>query len=248
MLGELFVLALAGTATALATGLGAVPVFVLEHRAAALRPLLWGLAAGLMSVASIVGLLEPALDEGSSLAVGAGLLAGVAFLLASRRVLARRDVHVGGLRGAGVRRSLLVVGVLFVHSLPEGFAIGTAFASEREGLGLFVLLAIALQNVPEGTASAIPMQDAGFSRAQQFWTAVATSAPQPAGAVVAYLLVERIEALLPFSFAFAAGAMLALVVAELLPQAFTAQGWPTALAGAAGGAAVMLALSAAIGV
>jgi zinc transporter, ZIP family len=248
VLGELTVLALAGTGTALATGLGAVPVFVLGERAGALRPLLWGLAAGLMAVASVVGLLEPALEEGSGAVVAAGTVAGIAFLIASRRALAHRDVHVGELRGAGVRRSVLVVGVLFVHSLPEGFAIGTAFASEREGLGLFVLLAIALQNVPEGTASAIPMQQAGFPASQQFWAAVATSLPQPLGAVVAYLLVEQIQALLPFSFAFAAGAMLALVVLELVPQAFSRRTWRAALAGALIGAAAMLALSAAVGV
>jgi zinc transporter, ZIP family len=246
--GELLLLALAATGTALATGLGAVPVFVLGERAAALRPLLWGLAAGLMGVASVVGLLAPAFDEGSGAVVLGGLLAGVLFLVASRRALAGRDVHVGGLRGAGVRRSLLVLGVLFVHSLPEGFAIGTAFASEREGLGLFIVLAIALQNIPEGTASAIPMQQAGFPAWQQFWAAVATSLPQPLGAVVAYLLVEQIQALLPFSFAFAAGAMLALVALELVPQAFTARTWRSALAGAAAGALAMLALSAGAGV
>ena len=106
---------------------------------------------------------------------------------------------------------MLVVAVLFVHSIPEGFAIGTAYASERQGLGLFVILAIALQNVPEGTTSAIPMHDAGFSRWQQFWGAVLTSAPQPVGAIAAYLLVEEIDGLLPISFAFAAGAMLSLV-------------------------------------
>ena len=139
------------------------------------------------------------------------------FLLGSRRLLAGRDVHVGKLRGAGVRRSLLVFGVLLVHSLPEGFAIGTAFASDTEGLALFVFLAIALQNIPEGTSVAIPMESAGFGRAQQFWAAVLTSAPQPVGAVIAYLAVEQITGLLPFSFAFAAGAMLALVVVELRP-------------------------------
>ena len=201
-----------------------------------------------MTVASVVGLLAPALDAGSGVAVAAGLLAGVLFLVAGRRALERRDVHVGGLRGAGVRRSVLVFGVLLVHSLPEGFAIGTAFASEQSGLGVFVLLAIALQNVPEGTTSAIPMRDAGFSPSQQFWAAVATSAPQPVGAVVAYMLVEEFEALLPVSFAFAAGAMLALVLLELVPQAFTRRTWRMALAGTLGGAAVMLALSVAIGV
>jgi zinc transporter, ZIP family len=244
---ELALLAAAGTGTALATGLGAVPVFTLGVRGDALRPLLWGIAAGIMGVASVVGLLKPALDEGSVAVVAAGLAGGVLFLVASRRALAHRDVHVGALRGAGVRRSLLVFAVLFVHSLPEGFAIGTAFASERAGLGLFVLLAIALQNIPEGTASAIPMRDAGFGAAQQFWAAVATSAPQPVGAVAAYVLVERISGLLPASFAFAAGAMLALIAIELAPAAFTRRTWRQALAGAAGGGAVMLALGALLG-
>ena len=246
---EVVTLLLAGTATAIATGLGAIPVFALgTERAAALRPALWGLAAGLMGVASVVGLLLPALDEGDGGAVAAGLAAGVAFLALTRVAISRRDVHVGALRGAGVRRSAVVFVVLLVHSLPEGFAIGTAFASEREGLGLFVVLAIGLQNVPEGTASAIPMHDAGFTPAQQFWAAVATSLPQPVGAVVAYLLVEEVSALLPASFAFAAGAMLALIVVELIPQAFTRATWRSAAAGALAGAALMLALSALLGV
>ena len=77
-MGELGLLVLAGSGTALATGLGAIPVFALGRRADALRPLLWGLAAGVMAVASVVGLLAPALDEGSTAAVAAGLLAGVA--------------------------------------------------------------------------------------------------------------------------------------------------------------------------
>jgi ZIP family zinc transporter len=248
MAGDLVVLVLAGTATALATGLGAVPVFLLGDGVARLRPLLWGIAAGLMGVASVIGLLAPALDEGSTTAVAGGCLAGVAFLLVTRRALAHRDVHVGELRGASVRRTLLVLGVLFVHSLPEGFAIGTAFASDRSGLSTFVILAIALQNVPEGTTSAIPMQQAGFTPAQQFWAAVLTSAPQPVGAVVAYLLVEEISALLPISFAFAAGAMLALVAVELVPLAFTRRTWAPATAGVAAGAAVMVALSALVGV
>jgi len=245
---EIAVLALAGAATALATGLGAVPVFLLGERASQLRPFLWGTTVGLMGVASIVGLLLPALDEDGGATVGAGLLVGVLFLLGSRRLLAGRDVHVGKLRGAGVRRSLLVFGVLLVHSLPEGFAIGTAFASDTEGLALFIFLAIALQNIPEGTSVAIPMESAGFGRGQQFWAAVLTSAPQPAGAVIAYLAVEQINGLLPFSFAFAAGAMLALVTVELAPEAYARGGRRAAAVGTAAGAGLMLALAALLGV
>jgi ZIP family zinc transporter len=245
---ELAALALAGSATALATGLGAVPVFLLGARAVRLRPFLWGLAVGLMGVASVVGLLLPAIDEGGRESVVAGVVAGVLFLLGSRRLLAGRDVHVGELRGAGVRRSLLVFGVLLVHSLPEGFAIGTAFASDTEGLALFVVLAIGLQNVPEGTSVAIPMQSAGFGRGQQFWAAVLTSAPQPIGAVAAYLAVERITGLLPFSFAFAAGAMLALVAFELAPQAFARGGRFAATGGTVAGAGLMVLLALTLGV
>jgi zinc transporter, ZIP family len=245
---ELAVLALAGSATALATGFGALPVSRLGARAHTLRPALWGLTVGLMTVASIVGLLLPALDEGPTTSVAAGLAVGVAFLLLSRELLEARDVHVGALSGAGVRRSILVFAVLFVHSLPEGFAIGTAYASDTKGLGLFVILAIALQNVPEGTSVAIPMEAAGFSPRQQFWAAVLTSAPQPVGALVAYGLVEEIEGLLPFSFGFAAGAMLCLVVVELVPEAFKRETLSASLAGTAAGALLMLALAAVLGV
>lgn len=245
---EVVLLALAGSATALATGIGAVPVFMLGDRAERIRQFLWGTAVGLMGVASVVGLLVPAIDEGGRWSVVTGLLAGGAFLLGSRGLLRGKDVHVGELRGASVRRSLLVFAVLFVHSLPEGLAIGAAFSSDTQGLGLFVVLAIGLQNVPEGTSVAIPMQAAGFGRAQQFWAAVLTSAPQPVGAVLAYLAVKQISGLLPFSFAFAAGAMLSLLAFELAPQAFARGGRAQALAGTLAGAALMLLLAVSLGV
>ena len=245
---DLVLLFAAGSATALATGLGALPVAWVGQRARDLRPAMWGLTIGLMGVASVVGLLLPALDEGSGVEVGAGLAAGAAFLLVTRRLLHAYEVGGAGLRGAGIRRALLVFVVLLVHSLPEGFAIGTAYASDTAGLSLFVFLAIALQNVPEGTSVAIPMEAAGYSVARQFWAAVATSVPQPLGAVGAYLLVEQVEALLPVSFGFAAGAMLAIVAVELTPEAFRPGRRAQAAAGVGGGAALMMALAAALGV
>jgi zinc transporter, ZIP family len=245
---DVVVLLLAASGTALATGLGAVPVFLLGADAARFRPALWGLAIGVMGVASIVGLLLPALDEGSDLAVAAGVVLGVGFFALARRSLNSRALHADRLRQADTRTAALVFLVLLVHSLPEGFAIGAAYASDTEGLALFVIVAIALHNVPEGTSVAIPMQMAGFGRGQQFWAAVGTSVPQPVGALVAYLLVEQVRALLPVSLAFAAGAMLALVLVELMPQAFRPATWRSALAGTVAGGAVMLALSAVLGV
>ena len=245
---DVVVLVLAASATAFATGVGALPVFFMGSKADLLRPVLLGGAIGAMSVASIVGLLKPAVEEGGRAEVLVGLVAGVLLLVTARRLLAGRDVHAGELRGAGVRLSALVFGVLLVHSLPEGLAIGTAYASDLAGLSLFVILAIGLQNVPEGTSVAIPMAEAGFSRTSQFWAAVLTSAPQPVGAVLAYLVVDHVRGLLPVSFAFAAGAMLALVAFELVPQAFGQHRSLRAGAGSALGAASMLALAAFVGV
>ncbi len=233
-----------------ATGLGALPVFALGARAETLQPLLWGLAAGLMAVASIVGLILPALDEGTGSAVLAGLALGVAFLFAARAVIDARygHVHDDSRRARSMRDAALVFLVLLVHSLPEGFAIGTAYGAGREGLGLFVIVALGLHNVPEGTAAAIPLHAAGASRSRQFWAAVATSTPQPVGALIAFLLVDQIDALLPLSLAFAAGAMLALVAVEMAPKAWARGGRVQATAGALAGTALMLALSAWLGV
>jgi ZIP family zinc transporter len=244
---EVLVLLAAAGATTLATGLGALPVFFLGTRAGALQPAMLGFAAGVMAVASVAGLLVPGLEEGSVGAVGAGLAVGGLFLLGARFLLERRADHARRVMSKSSRLSLLVFIVLFVHSLPEGFAIGTAYASKTSGLALFVILAIGAQNIPEGTSVAIPMAAAGAGRVRQFWAAVATSAPQPIGALVAYVLVEEITGLLPFSFGFAAGAMLALIAVELAPRAI-AGGWGRALAGALCGAALMGALSVALNV
>jgi ZIP family zinc transporter len=243
---DLFLLVLAATATAVVTGLGAVPVFFLGERAETLRPWLLGFAGGVMTVASVVGLLIPAVNEGAVSDAILGTTLGVVFLLASRWWI--ESPRAGVTSTAEHRTALLVFLVLFVHSLPEGFAIGTAYASDTAGLSLFVILAIGAQNVPEGTSVAIPLAAAGYSRSRQFWAAVGTSAPQPVGAVVAYLLVEEINGLLPISFAFAAGAMLALVALELAPSAFASGRPRLAIFGIAVGAAVMLGLSALLGI
>lgn len=244
---DVVILLLAASGTALATGIGAIPVFLLGTQAERLTPFLLGFAVGVMGVAAIAGLLIPAVQEGSAAAVLAGLAVGVAFLVLVRRHQ-RPDAGFMGRTGPGARTSGLVFLVLLVHSLPEGFAIGAAFASDRAGLSLFVILAIAVQNVPEGTSVAIPMERAGFGHARQFWAAVATSAPQPIGALVAFVAVEQVSGLLPLSFAFAAGAMLALIVAEMLPAAYADSRRAGPSAGIALGAALMLALSIALGV
>ena len=206
-------LLLAATLTVLATGLGVLPLTALgPRRVRLLRAALNGLAAGAMLVASIAGLLEPGLDNGTVGEVALGVVIGVAFMWAVHRAFHADPTD------KDARWHTVAVG-LFAHSLPEGMAIGTAFASDEPGLDVFVVIAIALQNIPEGTATALPMQEAGRSTREQVLTAIATSLPQLVGAVGAYFLVEAVDGLLPVSFGFAAGAMVAVTALELLPFA-----------------------------
>ncbi len=244
---DVVTLLLVASATALATGLGAIPVFLFGRRTERLTPFLLGFAGGVMGVAALTGLLVPAFEEGSPVQVVGGLAIGVGFLMVAKRLF-RAEGRFMGRDGPGAGTSALFFLVLFVHSLPEGLAVGTAFASDRSGLSLFVIAAIAIQNVPEGTSIAIPMQEAGFGPARQFWAAVATSAPQPVGALIAFLVVEEVSGLLPFSFAFAAGAMLALIAVEMLPKAYAEARPVGPSVGIAAGAVLMVGLSLALGV
>jgi ZIP family zinc transporter len=235
-------LILASSATAVACGLGAIPVFALREPSRPTQAAMLGTAAGVMAVASVAGLLLPGLDEGGDAQVWAGVAVGIAFMLAVRRRLGRSERVVSR---AG-RTSALVFIVLLVHSLPEGLAIGTAYAADPGELGLFVVIAIAIQNIPEGTSVAIPLARLGVSPGRQFWAAVASSLPQPVGAVLAYEAVQEVSAILPLSFGFAAGAMAAVVLVQLLPDARELGDRP-AFAGAAAGLAGMLALSLLLG-
>jgi len=229
--------------TAIATGIGAVPVFAFGPPSARLRAFLLGSAAGGMVVASFAGLLLPGIREGGALGTAAGAVAGVAFMFAVRSRLNRAE-HLHSRAG---RASALVFLVLLVHSLPEGLAIGTAYASGETGLGAFVVVAIALQNIPEGTSVAMPMAAAGARPAAQVGAAIASSLPQPLGAVIAYAGVGAAAALLPLGFGFAAGAMLAVVAAQTWPDAVRLGRRP-ALAGFVAGAGAMAVLDAALGV
>lgn len=236
---DLLILVAVATATILATGLGAIPVVALGDVAARrAQPALSGVAIGVMGVAAVVGLLIPAVRDGAPLPVAAGMIAGVAGLRAAQRALA---AHEQALDGPG-RRAHLTFGVLFVHSLPEGLAIGSAFAGGG-ALGVFVIVAVAVQNVPEGTATAIALSQAGRPRRRQLAAAVLSSAPQLPGAILAWLAVDAVAGILPFSFAVAGAAMLALVVADLAPAAWRDERHWQAAAGALIGAAVMAGLA-----
>ncbi|WP_435348919.1 ZIP family metal transporter [Haloarchaeobius sp. HRN-SO-5] len=157
-----------------------------------------------------------------------------------------------------LKRLVLILGILTVHSFPEGVAVGVSFAELGLNgapstlgfavplLAVFMTVAISIHNVPEGTAIAIPMRAMGLSNWRMVGAAVFSSLPQPIGAVVAFVFVSWAEAFLPFGFGFAAGAMVYLVVTEFVPEALETgadlpnQGYRELAGGIAVGAAAML--------
>lgn len=213
-IGAVFAAALA---TALATGLGALPFLLVAHPNRSSLGAANSLAAGAMTGAAI-GLMWEGLQLGPARAV-AGLAGGALFIAVTRRLLKRDgERHFGAIRGADAIPMLLIVGVMTIHSFTEGVGVGAAFGGGEE-LGLVIALAIALHNVPEGLAISLVLVPRGVSVARAAGWSIFSSLPQPLMAVPAFVFVEAFEPVLPAGLGFAAGAMTWMVAGDLLPEA-----------------------------
>lgn len=204
--------------TALATGLGALPLLFARADDRRALGLANAAAAGVMTAASVSLVLEG--GERSVSGVTLGVLAGVVFiLLVSRYLHAPHRAHdFGALRGDDAVKGMLIVAVMTVHSVAEGVGVGAAFGG-GQALGLLIAVAIAVHNIPEGLAISLVLVPRGVSvRAAAGWS-IFSSLPQPLVAVPAFLFVESVEGILPIALGFAAGAMAWMVVRELLPDA-----------------------------
>lgn len=203
--------------TAVATGLGVIPfafVRVVSSRAVAYAN---AVSSGLMLGASF-GLLTEGGRSGSWQTI-AGAMVGVLFVLGADRALQGRELEFGSVRGVGARRMLMIVAVMTVHSFSEGVAVGVAFGGAAT-LALVITIAIAVHNVPEGLAIGAVLHPRGVSVWRCAGWSVFSSLPQPLMAVPAFLFVERFSAALPYGLGFAAGAMVFMVLIELLPEAY----------------------------
>jgi zinc transporter, ZIP family len=225
-------------ATALATGLGALPFVLTGAPDRTWLGTANGLAAGFM-LGAAAGLCY----EGAGYGVertAFGVLAGVVFIFIAGRVIDHdRELHLGALEGADARKALLIVGIMTLHSFAEGVGIGVAFGAD-ETFGVLIGVAIAVHNIPEGLAISLVLIPRGTSkRAAAAWS-IFSSLPQPLMAVPAFLFVEAFSEFLPVGLGFAAGAMLWLVVADLLPEALQTVRLLTVACTVAGSALVML--------
>ncbi|TCJ16848.1 ZIP family metal transporter [Rubrobacter taiwanensis] len=203
--------------TALATGLGALPFLVRPK-----PPRSWlgtsnALAAGLMLAASF-GLLYEGIVYGLPRTL-AGALAGLLFVIATRRVLRHYEhLKFGALDEVDSRKALLIVGVMTLHSFTEGVGVGVSFGG-GEALGAFITFAIAVHNIPEGLAISLVLVPRGTGVWFAALWSVFSSLPQPLMAVPAFLFVESFAPLLPAGLGFAAGAMMWMVFSEIVPDA-----------------------------
>jgi zinc transporter, ZIP family len=204
--------------TAVATGLGAVPFVLARHPTRKWLGVSNAIAAGLMLAASF-GLIYAGVDYGLSRTL-AGALLGLIFIVIARQVLQHEEhpVVFASMGSLDAKKALLIVGVMTVHSFTEGVGLGVSFGG-GQALGLFITLAIAVHNVPEGLAISLVLvpRGVGWSRAAA-WS-VFSSLPQPLMAVPAFVFVEVFRPLLPCGLGFAAGAMVWMVFSELVPDA-----------------------------
>ncbi len=223
-----------------------------------------GFAAGVMIAASFWSLLSPAIEmaetNGKSGWVPAvvGFLAGGAFLLLVDKILPHLHMGLATDKAEGIKtswqRSILLVLAITLHNIPEGLAVGVAFGAlakspEIGSLSGAIALAIGigLQNFPEGAAVSIPLRREGFSRLKAFNYGQLSGIVEPIAGVFGALLVLTIEPLLPYALSFAAGAMIFVVVEELIPESQTGNETDFSTIGAMLGFATMMLLDVALG-
>jgi ZIP family zinc transporter len=246
------------------TAFGAAVVFFARDVSRRTLDTALGFTAGVMIAASFWSLLAPAIALSEEMGLPkwlppvVGFLAGGAFLRLADWLLPHVHVFSPHAEAEGIQtqwhRSILLVLAITLHNIPEGLAIGVAFGAVEAGyegatLGAATALAIGigLQNAPEGTAVAVPLRREGLSRAKSWWFGQLSAAVEPVAAVIGAVAVIAMRPLLPYALAFAAGAMIYVVVEEVIPESQRGGHEDSATLGAMVGFAVMMTLDVALG-
>lgn len=246
----------------LGTTLGAACVFFMKKEMNQyIQKILLGFASGVMVAASVWSLLIPSIDMSESLGKWAflpaavGLLLGIVFLLLLDRVIPHMhlDYKEEGIKSQLKKSTMLVLAVT-LHNIPEGMAVGVVFAGMLGGHGevslaaaLALSIGIAIQNFPEGAIISMPLKSEGISRLKAFFYGMVSGVVEPIGAFITILLSHWVIPILPYVLSFAAGAMLYVVVEELIPEASVGKHSNIATVGFAIGFVVMMILDVALG-
>lgn len=216
----------------LVTALGASLVFFFKKTNALVMNILIGFSAGVMVAASFWSLLAPSIDLSVELGYipwlfpCMGFIAGGLFVLGASRLLDKSIDAKNKDTGESRKRSILLFSSITLHNIPEGMSVGVAFGAVAMSTplcslaGAFALaIGVGLQNFPEGAAVALPLRHDGYSRTKAFLFGQFSGMVEPCAAMIGFFLCTAIRAALPFCLAFSAGAMIAVVASELIPEA-----------------------------
>jgi ZIP family zinc transporter len=209
---------IAASITVLSNGLGGLPFVFMRSFPKNIARLGWAISGGLMLSASLFNLIIPGISDGGIIPVAIGIALGAGLMAFTSHWLGNHEFEVQGLSQAGSKRIILVLATLFIHSFPEGLAIGVAYGSGEAKLGVLIAIAIAIHNIPEGLAVALPLNAEGISGWKCVGWAIFSGVPQLVAAIPAYLAVRAFRPILPYAFGFAAGAMILLVMSEMIPE------------------------------
>ena len=245
------------------TMLGSAFVFLMKgDMSTRVQKSLLGFASGVMVAASVWSLLIPAMDMEADTGKWAAMPAAIGFLLGMGFLLTLDNLtphlHLGTDKPEGPRsrlsRTAMLSLAVTIHNLPEGMAVGVVFAGADSGISnislasaLAVSLGIAIQNIPEGAIISMPMRAEGNSRMRSFLLGSLSGVVEPLGALAVLLLASFLTPILPYMLAFAAGAMLYVVVEELIPEASNGQHSNLSTIGFAIGFVVMMVLDVVMG-
>ncbi len=250
--------------TWLLTALGAAVIFVKRELDRRILDLMLGFAAGVMIAASYWSLLAPAIEMSREMKLPGWLPAAVGFLLGGiflrivDRILPHLHIGYPGEEAEGIHtswpRSTLLILAITLHNIPEGLAVGVAFGAAAMGYpsaslagAAALALGIGIQNFPEGMAVSMPLRREGFSRTRSFWYGQLSGMVEPVAGVLGALAVIAARPLLPYALSFAAGAMIFVVVEEVIPESQRGQHADLATMGAMIGFTVMMVLDVALG-
>jgi ZIP family zinc transporter len=246
------------------TAMGAAGVFTTRSVSRRLLDGMLGFAAGVMIAASYWSLLAPAIDMTESmggitwLPAAAGFLLGGGFLFAVDKVLPHLHLGLPVTEAEGIKtswhRSILLVLAITLHNIPEGLAVGVAFGAAAAGIpeasitaAIALAIGIGIQNFPEGLAVSAPLRREGVSRLRSFFYGQLSAVVEPIAGVLGAAAVILMRPLLPYALAFAAGAMIFVVVEELIPESQQGKHSDIATMGVMFGFSVMMVLDVAMG-
>ncbi len=215
---------LTGIISCLVTGLGAIPVHFIKNDSKMMRALSSAFSSGMMLSVAVFSLAQEGISFKSKYPLAPyeviiGLLLGAGFLWWASRFVKHHHIEDHHMSQGVSQKGILLFVAMFIHSIPEGVAIGVSFATGNFHFGLIMAIAICVHNIPEGIAVSLPLKKDGASTLKCAWASILTSLPQPLLATPAALLGCYFEPVLGLGLGFAGGAIIYLVIAEMIPDA-----------------------------